>query len=372
MGASLATDQRSLLKQARVAEDDGRYLDAIDLLRAALAVDRSSRLDRRLLHVRNKAFGELERSIRQTDDRSSETSVSTRSSASAWPPALPDPFPARPKVGMPAQIPEVQVGGSGGGADFDSTTVGGGVVHHGAVILRGLLTANQAQRLRDGADEAIEARDRAVAAGNFELGRPHYDRLVPLGGRTEVSRAWVAEVGGILTADAPLLFHDLIDAFTDAGLIEIIAGYLGERPTLTFNKSVVRRLVGSAPTWHQDGRFIGSEVRSLNVWLSLSDCGGDTSTAGLDVVPKRFHDLLDTEGHGSTFLHSIGDALIDREAAEVGVATPRFHPGDALVFDERFVHRTSVRPGLTGVRHAIESWFFAPSHFPSQYVPLVV
>lgn len=78
MGATLVMDQRSLLKQARVAEDDGRYLDAIDLLRAALAVDRSSRLDRRLLHVRNKAFDEREVSVGRAAGPSWPASVAPR------------------------------------------------------------------------------------------------------------------------------------------------------------------------------------------------------------------------------------------------------------------------------------------------------
>ena len=50
---------------------------------------------------------------------------------------------------------------------------------------------------------------------------------------------------------------------------------------------------------------------------------------------------------------------------------PIFEPGDALLFDERFLHRTAVEPEMTRERYAIESWFFAPSHYPGDQIPLV-
>ena len=45
--------------------------------------------------------------------------------------------------------------------------------------------------------------------------------------------------------------------------------------------------------------------------------------------------------------------------------------GRALLFDDVFLHRTAVAPGLTTDRYAIESWFFAPSTYPADQIPLV-
>jgi len=45
--------------------------------------------------------------------------------------------------------------------------------------------------------------------------------------------------------------------------------------------------------------------------------------------------------------------------------------GDALLFDHFFLHRTGVAPGMTRERHAIETWFFAPSTYPDGQIPLV-
>jgi hypothetical protein len=49
------------------------------------------------------------------------------------------------------------------------------------------------------------------------------------------------------------------------------------------------------------------------------------------------------------------------------IARPRFEAGDALLFDERFLHKTGVSRGMTRPRHAVEAWFFAPSRFPETY-----
>jgi hypothetical protein len=42
-----------------------------------------------------------------------------------------------------------------------------------------------------------------------------------------------------------------------------------------------------------------------------------------------------------------------------------------MFFDERFLHRTAASPTMTRPRYGIESWFFAPSHYPHDQVPLV-
>ena len=35
------------------------------------------------------------------------------------------------------------------------------------------------------------------------------------------------------------------------------------------------------------------------------------------------------------------------------------------------LHRTGVSPGMTRTRYAIESWFFAPSTYPQDQVPIL-
>ena len=59
-------------------------------------------------------------------------------------------------------------------------------------------------------------------------------------------------------------------------------------------------------------------------------------------------------------------------AVDAPPETPAFAPGDAILFDERFVHRSSAGRTFTADRYAVESWFFAPSRFPERYVPILV
>ena len=51
---------------------------------------------------------------------------------------------------------------------------------------------------------------------------------------------------------------------------------------------------------------------------------------------------------------------------------PIFEPGDALFFDELFLHQTGSDPAMPKPRFAIENWFFGASGFPAEWSPLAV
>ena len=117
---------------------------------------------------------------------------------------------------------------------------------------------------------------------------------------------------------------------------------------------------------------MGTSLRTVNVWIALTDCGGpDSDAPALDVVPRRFDDLVERGTHGALFDTFVGQAVVEREAGVLGIERPRFAAGDALLFDDLFLHATAVTPSMTKERYAIESWFFAPSSFPPDQVPLV-
>ena len=59
-------------------------------------------------------------------------------------------------------------------------------------------------------------------------------------------------------------------------------------------------------------------------------------------------------------------------AADTPTICPEFAPGDALLFDERFLHRTHLSAEMTEDRYALECWFFAPSHPSSGYLSFLV
>jgi len=66
----------------------------------------------------------------------------------------------------------------------------------------------------------------------------------------------------------------------------------------------------------------------------------------------------------------VSPAAAEAAAGDVGILRPIFEPGDALLFDELFLHQTGSDPQMPKPRYAIESWFFGPSAFPSDYAPL--
>ena len=200
-----------------------------------------------------------------------------------------------------------------------------------------------------------------------------YEPFKPLPGwKPGGGRKWNRDGGAIWAADAPKLMFEYLDTFEEVGLRELITDYLGERPALSMNKSALRRIDPAASggaDWHQDGAFLGEETRSLNVWLTLSRCGRDAP--GMDIVPRRLDELAETGTEGANFPWSVSPAVVERVAGEAGVARPIFEPGDALLFDHFFLHRTASDPEMTRDRYAIETWFFAPSAYPDKQVPLV-
>src|SRR6202012_2201968 len=115
-------------------------------------------------------------------------------------------------------------------------------------------------------------------------------------------------------------------------------------------------------SWHQDGAFLGEGIRTVNVWLTLSDCGEDAP--GLDIFPKRLDTLVEMGTKGAVAWWTAGDGVLDEMTKATPMVTPIFKAGDAMLFDQLFLHRTGVRPGMTRERLAIESWFFAGSTFP--------
>ena len=107
------------------------------------------------------------------------------------------------------------------------------------------------------------------------------------------------------------------------------------------------------------------DVKALNLWLSLSRCGD--VAPGLDIVPRRVdHVVID---HDAMLDVELTRAKAAEAAGDVPILRPIFEPGDALFFDELFLHQTASDPSMPNPRFAIESWFFGGSAFPADYAP---
>jgi hypothetical protein len=157
-----------------------------------------------------------------------------------------------------------------------------------------------------------------------------------------------------------------------AGVPDLVAAHLGEWPALSVKKATLRRVTKekSNAAWHQDGAFMGTDIRTVNLWLALSHCGDDAP--GLDILPRRLDHIVETGTPGAVFDWSASPDMVERAAEGTRVCRPIFEPGDALLFDHMFMHRTAAGPEMTKDRHGVEMWFFAPSLYPPSQIPLVV
>lgn len=256
-------------------------------------------------------------------------------------------------------------------AQLDVATLRAGLARNGCVLVRGLIDSERARGLAGGIDRALEAFDRAAEDGVDRDEDGWYAQFQPQPGayRTGGRRNWVRASGALWTADSPRMFAALLDLIRDTGVGELVTEYLGERPALSANKCTLRRVPLTTSTgWHQDGAFLGPEVRTLNLWLALGDCG--TDAPGMDVVPRRIPQVLESGTEGATFDWSVAPAVVEREAGELGIRRPEFRAGDALLFDHLFLHSTAVEATMSRERHAMETWFFAPSSYPEGQIPI--
>jgi hypothetical protein len=253
-------------------------------------------------------------------------------------------------------------------ADLNAKLLRAAILRQGCLLVRELIPRRAALELGREIDRAFSERER------HDAGKRNDERYFALFGPDarrgeELPRNWIKNGGGLLVVDSPQLSFQILELFDEAGLSALARDYLGEPVLIAADKSTLRRAepaVGGA--WHQDGKFMGT-VTALNVWLALSRCGDEAP--GLDIVARRLPHHVEThveEGFQNMVPHQVAERL----AGDAAIERPIFEAGDALLFDELFLHRTGSDPAMPKPRFAIENWFFGPSGFPADYAPLAV
>lgn len=287
--------------------------------------------------------------------RRAATVLPRTSTREPWPPAYVDPFPDLERA-----LPEVDSG------QVSTAVVGGSVQHHGCLVVRGLFGPEKVDMMVDLIDNAIDNHD---AGGRDPSGYSPVDTGVANDANL---RRRTRNNGGVWLADSPRATSLVMHELTEAGVVGAMTEHFGTRPFFSLQKSTLRRVEPEAriTAWHQDGSFLDDDVRTMNVWIALTDCGGSHPASGLEVVPTRMESILDVDREMGRA--AVPFDVVDRIAEEIPVLRPEFTAGDALIFDERFLHRTHLDPGLTERRYALECWFFAPSHVTAAYEPFLV
>lgn len=274
------------------------------------------------------------------------------------------PTPAIDQLPNPGSLPQIAA------EDVTPALIRAGIMRDGCLWVKGLIDRDSAERFAGEIDRSFAERER-VQAG--EQATPGYYEPFEAKPPYEIAygaREWIQAGGGVLAVDSPQLAADMLAIFRAAGLQRLVEGYLGEPPMISLQKTTLRKAdpsVGGA--WHQDGAFMGS-VRALNLWVSLSRCGDESP--GLDLVPRRLDHIVTAGTDEAVLDYQVSQAKAEEAAGDVGTMRPIFEPGDALFFDELFLHATGSDPAMPKPRYAIESWFFGGSAFPGEYGPLAV
>ena len=113
---------------------------------------------------------------------------------------------------------------------------------------------------------------------------------------------------------------------------------------------------------------MGTDINTINLWIPLTECGGETGAPGMDLIPKRLNKIASAEG--ATFDWSVSDEEASSNFGGASPVAPVFNPGDAFFFDHFYLHRTQFRDDFTKLRYAIETWFFGSTSFPKSQVPI--
>jgi hypothetical protein len=318
--------------------------EAIDFLQRKNSNLQSTKIENQLAQLRHDAF----------------FSIDHGTPRGVWPPVVTDLFPNS------QVIPEVDA------KELDVAKVQSAVFNRGSLIIRNLLAENQYKLLAQSVEKAFEAFD-------------HPDQLVePQSWFTclktqqgddgiEFDRPWVRSGGGVLAAESPRALYNLVNIFHEIGMIDLIADYFGERPALSVKKTTLRRTepdIDAANGWHQDGAFLGKDIRSLNVWVALTDCGIDSPS--MDMIPRRLHEIVPTGTEGAMFNWSVSPLMFDQVCESGKPQHLIFKAGDAIIFDEMNLHKTSTSPEMSAKRYAVECWFFAPSCYPLDQLPILL
>lgn len=330
----------TVLERADALVAAGRGLDAVALLTQANRTQPDPEIEAHLVAVRHRAFAQLDRT----------------------PPAGDHPPAAADLFDQPG-VPEI------GAEELRAELIASALQHRGALLVRRLLDPDRLGAVREAIDGAFDGAAKVRETGRARLKTEWFRQFTPdppyeFGG---VERAFANFGSGVLAVDAPRALFRYLEALEAAGVGEVFADYFGERPAISVKKTTLRRTDPDAPPgWHQDGAFLGVDTKALNIWTALTPCGVDAP--GIDVFPRGFDHLVPTGGD------EIYDWSVSNETASAydldSVVRPDFAAGDALIFDHMTLHRTGVDPSMTKTRYAIEMWFFAPSTYPGEQIPI--
>lgn len=328
-----------ILEQADALRARGRAREAIALLTDGRPVDAPPEFYRALVDLRYAGWAEIE----PTDPPQ-------------WPVSVPDHFPRE------TGIPEVS------SPELSGEIIRSALLHHGGLVVRGLLSEQRCAELRSSIDKVWDAVERYKATKEVD---PEWFDPLDLESLSIESRAWPLKSGTSYVPDSPRLLFEFLAALEECDIRSSVADYFGEHPALSLVKLAQRRLRPDATGgWHQDGAVYGLSARTLNLWLPISPCGD--VAPGLEMWPRRLDELVPTKSDTGALAFTASDEAVATLTDEVPAAIPIFAAGDAALFDQHLLHQTAASERYTEQRYGFECWLFAPSTYPQpeRWIPL--
>lgn len=268
------------------------------------------------------------------------------------------------------KVPEIDA------ADLTAQKLKAIMAEHGAVIIRGMFPQALMRPMTATIDGVLEAcgshrKVKANLVSEFFNPPKNLSSVMPNGIADLAALRLFSKIGGsALSVESSSVAEMLLQFFEEQGLKDLITQYLGEPPCLSVKKWVLRRseLPMEEAGWHQDGAFMGTEINTLNLWIPLTRCGGDTGAPGMDLIPQRLNKISSADG--AAFDWAVSDEEASQGSEYAPSVAPVFEVGDAFFFDHFYLHRTQFRPDIDKQRYAIETWFFGSTTFPKSQVPI--
>lgn len=339
--------EQTALTEAAEAAQKGDYASAIDILLSANRENGSGQIERELLNYR----------IRGAENRDT-TQVSWNTEHDG-------------RFDTVSGLPEIPR------EALSVDALRAGILGKGGLIVRGLLDEPRIEEARQCISNALQARMDAAEADSASQ-NPWYQRPESVAGGPvqfgSIGKNQYTNTGSVWAVDSPPAAFSLIELYKDLGLPELLQGYFGEEALLSVRKWVLRCVPpnnGAESGWHQDGQFMGDNIRTVNLWIALSDCGEGADAPGIDIVADNTREIYETGTRGAVFDWTVGQGLVDEIGKTHPLQRPRFQPGDAVFFDHFNLHRTGFGLHDSNLRYAVESWFFASSLAPEKQQPLL-
>lgn len=329
--------------------ESGEWGPALELLMAENNQRPHSKLERRLIDLRIRAFRESNWPAPDVE----------------WPPV----HNALPSQGT--DLPEIER------SALSADTLRSAVMGNGGLIVRGLMDQSTVEEMRENIDRTLSAKLGPIEKSQGLDRGSWYTRSPEVKGGPAQFFAQGTEnksaSASVWAVDSPRTASQLIQFYRSIKLHALLHDYFSEPVALSVKKWVLRRVApdnGSVSGWHQDGRFLGDGIRTVNLWVPLTECGGDAKAPGMEIVGGGNKTIFETGTHGAPFEWTVGQGLVDGLGPESPVLCPKFAPGDGLFFDHYNLHRTAFGTDHTEVRYALESWFFAASRAPAKQIPV--